>query len=80
MIHFIMEDSNTISVYILYLKFHGTDPVENFSHVLPDHGPGDLIVTLCSGLYGMACHIIERNHVGQDTHCLIKRTEPESKN
>lgn len=73
-----MEDSNTFSVNILYLKFHGTDPVKNFSHVLPDHGPGDLIVALCSGFYGMTSHIIECNHVGQDTHSLVKRAKPEN--
>ncbi len=46
--------------------------------MLPDHGPGDLIVALCGGLYGMTCHIIERNHVGQDTHRLIEWTKPEN--
>lgn len=62
---------------VMYLKFHRADPVENFSQVFTDHGPGDFIVTLCGRLNSMACHVIEGNHVGQDTHRLIKWTESE---
>lgn len=43
----------------IYLEFHGGKFIENLSHVLTDNGPCDLIVTLGSGLYSSAGHIIE---------------------
>lgn len=63
----------------LYLELHGADPVEDLAHVLADHGPGDLVVTLGSGLHGVACHVVEGDHVGQDAHCLVEGTKPRGK-
>lgn len=59
-----------------YLKFHGADPVQDFSHVLADHGPGDLVVALRSSLHRMPSHVVEGNHVRQDAHSLVEWTEP----
>lgn len=61
------------------LKFHGADLVEDFAHVLTDHGPGDLVVALSRGLHRMPGHVVEGDHVGQDAHCLVERTEPGEK-
>lgn len=59
------------------LEFHGADPVQDFSHVLPDHGPGDLVVALSCGLHCVPGHVIESYHVGQNAHRFVERTEPE---
>lgn len=59
-----------------YLEFHGADPVEDFSHVLPDHCPGDLVVALSCGLHRVPCHVVERDHVGENANRLIEWTEP----
>ena len=61
-----------------YLKLHGADPVKDFSHVLSDHGPGDLVIALSCSFHGVSRHVIEGNHVGQDAHRFIEGTEPES--
>lgn len=61
----------------MHLEFHGADPVEDFSHVLPDHGPGDLVVALSGGLHGVPGHVVERDHVGEDAHRLVEGAEPE---
>lgn len=60
-----------------HLEFHWADPVEDFSHVLPDHGPSDLVVALGCGLHRVPCHVVERDHVGENAHCLIEGAEPE---
>lgn len=44
--------------------------------MLTDHGPGDLVVALGSGLNGVACHVVEGNRVGQDAHRLVEGTKP----
>lgn len=44
--------------------------------MLPDHGPGDLVVALSCGFHRMTRHVVERYHVGEDSHGLIERTEP----
>lgn len=62
-----------------YLEFHGAEPVEDISHMLLDHGPGDLVVALSCGLHRMPCHVIESNRVGENAHCLIEWTEPAEK-
>lgn len=66
----------TLNSEAAHLEFHRADPVEDLSHVLPDHGPGDLVVALSRGLHRMARHVIERNRVGQNPNCLVERTEP----
>lgn len=30
----------------MYLELHGADFVQDLSHVLPDHDPGDFVVAL----------------------------------
>lgn len=45
--------------------------------MLPDHGPGDLVVALSCGLDRVPRHVVESNRVGEDAHCLIEGTEPE---
>lgn len=47
--------------------------------MLSDHGPGDLVVALSCGLHCVPCHVVERDHVGEDAHGLIEGTEPEEK-
>lgn len=61
---------------ITHLELHGTDPVEGFSHVLPDHGPGDFVVTLCCGLHRVSSHVVKGNHVGEDADSLVEGAEP----
>lgn len=48
---------------ITYLELHGADFVQDLSHVLPDHGPGDFVVTLRRGLHGVPRHVVKCNHV-----------------
>lgn len=60
-----------------HLEFHRADLVEDFSHVLPDYGPGDFVVALSCGFHRVPCHVIESYHVGENAHCLVERTEPE---
>lgn len=62
-----------------YLELHGGKPVEDFTHVLPDDGPGDLVVALGRGLHSTACHVIEGNHIGKHPHCFVKGAEPEER-
>ncbi len=64
----------------MYLELHGADFVQDLSKMLPDHGPGDFVVALSCGLHCMSCHVVESNHVGEDSHGLVERTEPEEKN
>lgn len=45
--------------------------------MLPDHGPGDLVVALSSGLHGVSRHVVEGDHIGENAHSLIKGTESE---
>lgn len=59
-----------------HLKLHGADLVQDFSHVLLDHGPGDLVVALSCGFHRMPGHIVESYHVGENSHRLIEWTEP----
>lgn len=59
------------------LELHGADLVEDLSHVLPDHGPGDLVVALSRGLHRVSRHVVECDHVGQNSHRFVERTEPE---
>lgn len=60
-----------------YLELHGGKSVEDFTHVLSDDGPRDLVVTLSCGFYSTACHVIKCNHVGKHSHCFIERAEPD---
>lgn len=60
----------------MYLELHGAEPVEDLSHVLPDHGPGDLVVTLSRGLHCMSRQIVEGNRIGEDAHRFVERAEP----
>lgn len=60
-----------------HLEFHWAEPVEDLSHVLLDHGPSDLVVALSCGLHCVPRHVVERNRVGQNAHCLIEGTKPE---
>lgn len=62
-----------------HLEFHWAHPVEDFSHVLLDHGPSDLVVTLSRGLHCVSCHVVERNHVRENANRLVEGTEPEKK-
>ena len=63
----------------MYLELHRAESVEDLSHVLPDHGPGDLVVTLSRGLHCMSRQVIERNCVGKDAHRFVERAEPSGK-
>lgn len=63
----------------MYLELHGADFVQRLSHVLLDHGPGDLVVALRCCLHRVSCHVVERYHVGQNAHGLVEGTEPEEK-
>lgn len=45
--------------------------------MLLDHGPSDLVVAMSCGLHCVPCHVIERDHVGEDAHRLIEGAEPE---
>ena len=47
----------------MYLELHGADFVQRLSHVLPDHGPGDLVVALRRGLHGVSGHVVKGDHV-----------------
>lgn len=62
---------------VAHLEFHGADSVEDFAHVLPDHGPGDLVVTLSRGLHRVPRHVVEGDHVGEDADGLVEWAEPE---
>lgn len=64
---------------LAHLEFHGADPVEDFAQVLPDHGPGDLVVALSRGLHRVPRHVVEGDHVGEDAHRLVERAEPEGR-
>ena len=44
--------------------------------MLPDHGPGDLVVALSRGLHRVPRHVVEGNRVGENAHRLIEGTEP----
>lgn len=59
-----------------YLELHGANFVQDLSHVLPDHGPGDFVVALSCGLHGVPGHVVESNHVGEDAHSLVEGAEP----
>lgn len=45
--------------------------------MLPDHGPGDLVVALGCGFHRVSGHVIKRYHVGQNAHRLVEGAEPE---
>lgn len=45
--------------------------------MLLDHGPSDLVVALSRGLHCVPRHVVERDRVGEDAHCLVEGTEPE---
>lgn len=60
----------------MYLELHGADFVQRLSHVLLDHGPGDLVVALCRGLHGVSSHVVKSDHVREDANGFVERTEP----
>lgn len=60
----------------MYLELHGADFVEGLSHVLPDHGPGDFVVTLCCGLHRVSGHVVKSNHVWEDADSFVEGAEP----
>lgn len=59
-----------------YLELHGADFVQDFSHVFPDHSPGDFVVTLRCGLHGVAGHVVECDHVREDADGFVEGAEP----
>lgn len=61
---------------ITYLELHGADFVQDLSHVLPDHGPGDFVVTLRRGLHGVPRHVVKCNHVWEDANSFVEGAEP----
>ena len=75
-----MSSSNILGLYRVgirgYLEFHGADLVQDFSHVLADNGPGDLVVTLGCSFDRVPGQVVEGDHVGQDPHGLVEGAEP----
>lgn len=61
---------------IKYLELHGAYFVQDLSHVLPDHGPGDLVVALRRGFHRMAGHVVESDRVREDADSFVEGAEP----
>lgn len=63
---------------IKYLELHGTDLVQDLSHVLSDYGPGDFVVALRCRLHRMAGHVVESDCVREDADSFVEGAEPVS--
>lgn len=61
---------------VKYLELHRADFIQDLSQVFADHGPSDLVVALRCGLHRMAGHVVEGDHVWEDTDGFVEGAEP----